>query len=68
MPDRETGVLKIPSRVYLRDGFLFRDSSEGGRQASLRLDQLAGILAGVGLLTRDARGYWAAGPRGDLLA
>jgi hypothetical protein len=67
-PDRKTGVLKIPSRVYLRDGFLFRDSSEGGGQASLRLDQLAGILAGVGLLTRDACGYWAAGPRGDRLA
>lgn len=67
-PDRKTGVLKIPSRVYLRDGFLFRDSSEGGGQASLRLDQLAGILAGVGLLTRDTQGYWAAGPRGDLLA
>jgi hypothetical protein len=67
-PDRKTGVLKIPSRVYLRDGFLFRDSSEGGGQASLRLDQLAGILAGVGLLTRDAQGHWAVGPRGDLLA
>jgi hypothetical protein len=67
-PDRKTGVLKIPSRVYLRDGFIFRDSNEGGGQASLRLDQLAGILAGVGLLSRDAQGRWAAGPRGDLLA
>lgn len=67
-PNRKTGSLKIPSRVYLRDGFLFRDSSEGGGQASLRLDQLAGTLAGVGLLTRDAQGHWATGPRGDLLA
>lgn len=67
-PDRKTGALRIPSRVYLRDGFLFRDSSEGGGQASLRLDQLAGVLAGVGLLTREAQGHWAAGPRGDLLA
>jgi hypothetical protein len=67
-PDRKTGTLKIPSRVYMRDGFLFRDSSEGGGQASLRLDQLAGVLAGVGLLSRDAQGRWAAGPRGDLLA
>lgn len=67
-PDRKTGVLKIPSRVYLRDGFIFRDSSEGGGRASLRLDQLAGVLAGVGLLSRDSHGRWAAGPRGDLLA
>ena len=66
-PDARTGVLKIPSRVYLRDGFIFRDSRESGGQASLRLDQLAGVLAGVGLLTR-ADGIWAIGPRGDLLA
>jgi hypothetical protein len=67
-PDRKTGVLKIPSRVYLRDGFIFRASYEGGGPASLRLDQLAGVLAGVGLLSRDSQGRWAAGPRGDLLA
>jgi hypothetical protein len=66
-PDRKTGILKIPSRVYLRDDFIFRGSSEGGGQVSLRLDQLAGILAGVGLLTRDEQGHWAVGPRGDLL-
>ena len=52
-PDAKTGKLKIPSRVYLRDGFIFRDSAESGGQASLRFDQLAGVLAGVGLLTRD---------------
>jgi hypothetical protein len=65
--DPRTGVLKIPSRVYLRDGFIFRDSPEDTGAVSLRLDQLAGVLAGTGLLTRDG-GAWAAGPRGDLLA
>lgn len=66
-PDAKTGKLKIPSRVYLRDGFIFRDSTESGGQASLRLDQLTGVLAGVGLLSRDD-GTWAIGPRGELLA
>lgn len=65
-PDARTGVLKIPSRVYLRDGFVFRDSRETGGQASLRLGQLAGVLAGVGLLAQED-GRWVVGPRGDLL-
>lgn len=66
-PDARTGVLKIPSRVHLRDQFIFRDSREGGGQASLRLDQLAGVLAGAGLLARDDD-TCVIGPRGDLLA
>ena len=66
-PDVKKGILKIPTRVYLRDGFVFCDSAETGGPASLRLDQLAGILAGMGLLAREA-GIWALGPRGDLLA
>jgi hypothetical protein len=65
--DASTGVLKIPSRVYLRDGFFFRDGAEEGGAASLRVDQVAGVLAGAGLLTRSG-GIWAIGPRGDLLA
>ena len=65
--DREKGIFKIPTRVYLRDEFVFCDSAETGGPASLRLDQLAGILAGMGLLAREA-GIWALGPRGDLLA
>lgn len=64
-PDK-TGVLKIPSRVYLRDGFIFRDSPETGGRPSVRLGQLAGVLAGVGLLVRDAD-RWVVGPRGEFL-
>jgi hypothetical protein len=65
-PDVKEGILKIPTRVYLRDEFVFCDSAEAGGPASLRLDQLAGVLAGMGLLTRQAD-TWALGPRGDLL-
>ena len=65
--DLKKGIFKIPTRVYLRDEFVFRDSDETGGDASLRWDQLAGILAGTGLLARE-QGDWALGPRGDLLA
>jgi hypothetical protein len=66
-PDRKTGEVRIPTRVYLRDGFVVRDSDETGGATSLRLDQLAGVLAGAGLLAVE-NGRWTAGPRGDLLA
>ena len=66
-PDRKTGEVKIPTRVHLRDGFVIRDSDETGGATSLRLDQLAGVLAGAGLLAVED-GRWRAGPRGDLLA
>jgi len=66
-PDRKTGEVKIPTRVHLRDGFVIRGSDETGGATSLRLDQLAGVLAGAGLLAVED-GRWTAGPRGDLLA
>lgn len=66
-PDRKTGEVKIPTRVHLRDGFAIRDSDETGGATSLRLDQLAGVLAGAGLLAVED-GRWTVGPRGDLLA
>jgi len=66
-PDRRTGEVRIPTRVYLRDGFVIRGSDETGGATSLRLDQLAGVLAGAGLLAVDD-GRWTTGPRGDLLA
>ena len=65
--DPRKGIFKIPTRVYLRDELVFRDSAETGGDASLRWDQLAGILAGAGLLASD-QGTWVLGPRGDLLA
>ncbi|GAA0276341.1 hypothetical protein [Cryptosporangium japonicum] len=65
--DTKRGVLKVPTRVHLRDDFVFRDSAESGGPASLRCDQLVGILAGVGLFARSGD-RWTLGPRGDLIA
>jgi hypothetical protein len=65
--DPRKGVLKIPTRVHLRDDLLFRDSAETAGSASLRWDQLAGILAGMGLLARAGE-VWKIGDRGDLIA
>jgi hypothetical protein len=65
--DPRKGQIRIPTRVFLRDDFVFRDSTETGGQASLRLGQAASILAGVGLLGH-AEGRWTGGPRGSLLA
>jgi hypothetical protein len=65
--DPGSGTLRIPARVSVHDGFITGQPPEGTGPASLRLDQLAGVLAGVGLLKRDGDA-WAAGPRGDLLA
>lgn len=63
--DLERGIFTVPTRIYLRDDFVFRDSDETGGEPSLRWDQLAGILAGMGLLAREDT--WVLGPRGDLL-
>ncbi|GAB3137194.1 hypothetical protein GCM10027290_02480 [Micromonospora sonneratiae] len=64
--DPRSGTLKIPTRVHTRDEFVFRDSVESSGGAALRWDQLAGILAGAGLLSR-VDGVWTLGPRGDLI-
>lgn len=65
-PNAKDGIMKIPTRIHLRDGFIFKDSPESGGPASLRLDQLASICGGMGLFDRS-QGRWARGPRGDLL-
>lgn len=43
------GTFQVPTRVFVRDGFVFRDSREGGGGVSLRWDQLTTVLAGAGL-------------------
>jgi hypothetical protein len=50
--DRKTGVISVPSRVFLRDDFIFRDSKEGGGPVGLRWNQLVTILGPLGLLQR----------------
>ena len=65
-PDTRRGILKIPTRVHLRDGYIFRDSAESGGPASLRLDQLVSICGGMGLYSRTGAA-WGRGARGELL-
>ncbi len=65
-PNPRTGVLEVPTRLLTRDEYLVTQGREGRGAASLRLDQLAQILAGMGLLSRsDDR--WVPGARSDLL-
>ncbi|WP_344807773.1 hypothetical protein [Microlunatus ginsengisoli] len=55
--DRRQGQLRIPTRVYVRDGQVFRDGGEPGSGISLRWDTLTTVLAGVGWVER-AEGLW----------
>jgi hypothetical protein len=66
-PDARTGVLKIPTRVHLKDDYIYRDSSEAGGPASLRLRQLLNIAGGMGLFKPKDDGAWTLGSHGDLL-
>jgi hypothetical protein len=65
-PNPRTGVLEVPTRLLTRDEYLISQGREGRGPASLRLDQLAQILAGMGLLDRG-EDRWAPGVRSDLL-
>src|SRR5690606_23774295 len=49
---------KIPTRVYLRDDSIWRDSDEQGGGISLRWNQLVTVLSGVGLYDRTPDGRW----------
>lgn len=51
---RHTGQLTVPTRVYERDGNLFKDSDEGGGPVGLRLPQMTTVLAEAGLVRKQA--------------
>lgn len=54
--DSKSGVFRIPTRVYVRDGYVFRDSEEAGGGVALRWGSALQIMGGIGLVTRgDAR-------------
>ena len=57
------GRLWVPTRVYERDGMLVRTSAEGGGDVGLRIDQLGGILASLGAVSREGDG-WSLSPKG----
>jgi len=63
--DRVSGRVHVPTRVFVRDGQIFRDSDEASGGISLRWDSLMTVLAGVGL-AQWAGGSWRVCADGDL--
>lgn len=55
--DDSTGRFRIPTRVFVRDGYVFKDSEEAGGGVALRWDSAFEVMAGVGLVAR-ADGRW----------
>lgn len=46
---KTTGTFRVPERVFVRDGLLFRDSYESGGEVGFRWNPLASVLVGAGL-------------------
>lgn len=55
--DDRTGRYRIPTRVYVRDGYVFKDSEEAGGGVALRWDSAFEVMSGVGFVAR-ADGRW----------
>lgn len=52
--DYNSGEFRVPTRVYVRDGFVFKDSEEAGGGVALRWDSAMQIMGGIGLVSRDS--------------
>ncbi|MGH1561436.1 hypothetical protein [Mumia sp. DW29H23] len=50
--DAGTGRFRVPTRVYVRDGYVFKDSDEGGGGVALRWNSAFEVMAGIGLVSR----------------
>ncbi|MET3718941.1 hypothetical protein [Arthrobacter sp. UYEF21] len=66
----KNGHWRVPARVTLRDGYVFRDSNEGGGPVSLRWDQLTQVMCGLGMVKRvrgdqGQRDRWTLGANGS---
>ena len=48
---RTSGLLTVPSRIFVRDGYVYKDSPEGGGGLSLRFDNTLQVLGGMGLVS-----------------
>lgn len=67
---RKSGTFRVPARIFVRDGLVFRDSNESGGAVSLRWDQLASVMAGAGLCfasRSDGSLVWRPTQRGEAL-
>jgi hypothetical protein len=60
------GKLWLPARLHERGDLLYRTSLEGRGDVGLRLDQLATVLAGAGVL-HFPEGCWRPTPAGEAL-
>jgi hypothetical protein len=60
------GRLWLPARLHERGDLLYRTSLEGRGDVGLRLDQLATVLAGAGVL-HFPEGFWRLTPAGEAL-
>lgn len=47
-----SGRWRVPTRLTVRDGYAFRESNEGGGPVSLRWEQLAQVMSGLGMVRR----------------
>lgn len=64
---RKTGRFTVPTRVFVREGHIYRDSREGGGSISLRFNTATTVMAGVGL-TEWRDGRWQVTDRGRAVA
>ncbi|MGD8199430.1 hypothetical protein ACQE98_02050 [Ornithinimicrobium sp. W1679] len=62
--DVKSGLFRVPTRVFVRDGFLFKDSDDSGGGVALRWGSALQIMGGVGLVERQA-GQWAVTEEGS---
>ena len=61
---RSDGKVWYPSRIREREGLIFRQSSEGSGDVSLRIDSLSELLAGMGVLDHED-GRWLPSGEGE---
>lgn len=56
--DYKSGRFRVPTRVFVRDGYVFKDWDEDGGGVALRWGSAFEVMSGVGLVTR-ADEQWA---------
>lgn len=63
--NKKTGRFTVPTRVFVREGFIYRDSTEGGGGISLRFNTATTVMAGIGLVERTGD-RWVVTDRGRI--